>query len=119
VEHPGLHKVIGALYRLHAEGQPSDLDHLRERLDNERLWERLQDLYESGLDYPDRPTVFEKVSARFRERKLQRRKLAILNELQDATEEAMKLDLLRQLNELNTRSQGPGVRDQEPGVRGQ
>ncbi len=70
VEHPGLRKVIEALYRLHAEGQPADLDHLHGLLDNERLWDRLQDLQQSGLDYPDRPKVFQKVLERFRERRL-------------------------------------------------
>lgn len=101
MEHPGLRKVIEALYRLHAEGQPADLDHLRDRLDNERLWNSMRDLQDRGLDYPDRPGVFQKVLARFRERNRLRRKQAILNEIQDAPDEATKLALLRQLRELN------------------
>jgi DNA primase len=102
VEHPGLSKVIEALYRLHAEGQPADLDHLHGRLDNERLWDKLQDLQQSGLDYPDRPKVFQKVLERFRDRRRLRRKQALLNQLQDAPDQATKLDLLRQLRDLNT-----------------
>ncbi len=102
VEHPGLNKVLEALYRLHAQGQPADLDHLHGSLDNERLWEKLQDLRESGLDYPDRPKVFQKVLERFRERRRSRQKQTLLNQLQDAPDEATKLALLRQLRDLNT-----------------
>jgi DNA primase len=99
VEHPGLRKVIEALYRLHAEGQPADLDHLHGRIDNERLWDRVLILHENGLDYPDRPHVFQKVLERFRERAEGRRKHAILNQLQDASDEATKLALLKQLRD--------------------
>lgn len=96
LEHPGPRKVIEALYRLHALGQPVDLDHLREHLDNERLWSQLHLLQERGLDYPDRPALFEKVVARFRERQEQRRRQAIKNQMQDA-DPATMLDLLREL----------------------
>ena len=98
VEHPGLRKVIEALYRLHAQGQPADLDHLHERLDNERLWDRLQDLQQQGLDYPDRPMMFQKVLERFRERKALRSKQAIKNQMQDA-DPAAALELLRKLRD--------------------
>jgi DNA primase len=98
VENTGLRKVIEALYLLHAEGQPSDLDHLHERVDNEKTWRRIQDLQQSGLDYEDRPAVFQKVVARFRERKEQRRKQAIKNQMQDA-DPADALELLRKLRD--------------------
>lgn len=101
MEHPGLYKVIESLYRLHALGQPADLDHLRDVLDNERLWDKLQDLQLQGLDCPDRPDVFRKVMVRFRERRLQRRKQALINQLQQAADEATKLTLLRQLRDLS------------------
>ena len=68
MEHPGLRKVLARLYRLQAEGQPPDLDHLREPLDNERLWDSMHDLHDRGLDYADRHHVFQKVLERFRER---------------------------------------------------
>lgn len=98
VEHPGLRNVIEALYRLHAEGLPADLDHLRERLNNERLWDRLHDLQLRGLDYPDRLDVWNKVLTRFRERRETRRKQEIKNQLQDA-DPAASLALLRKLKE--------------------
>jgi hypothetical protein len=90
--------VIEGLYLLHAEGKPSDLDHLHERVDNEQTWRRIQDLQQSGLDYEDRPAVFQKVVARFRERKEQRRKQAIKNQMQDA-DPADALELLRKLRD--------------------
>ena len=100
MEHPGLRKVIEALYRLHAQGQPPDLDHLRGRLDNESMWGILEDLQQRGLDYPDRHDVFQKVVARFRERKKLRRKQALLIELKDAVDDAARAAILRQLNDL-------------------
>lgn len=103
MEHPGLRKVIEALYCLHAGGHKADLDHLHGRLDNERLLDKLHDLQATGLDLPDRQWVFQKVLERFRERRLQRRKQALLNQLQDAPDDASKLAILRQLKDLNTR----------------
>jgi DNA primase len=100
MEHPGLRKVIEALYRLHAEGHKADLDHLHGRLDNERLLDKLHDLQTTGLELPDRPWVFQKVLERFRERRLQRQKQALLNQLQDAPDDASKLAILRQLKDL-------------------
>jgi hypothetical protein len=92
--------VIEALYRLHAEGQPTDLDHLRAPLDNERIWTKLHDLQLRGLEYPDRPNVYEKVLARFRDRRLRRSKQALLNQLQEAADEMTKVSILGQLRDL-------------------
>jgi DNA primase len=100
MEHPGLRKVIEALYSLHAEGHKADLDHLHGRLDNERLLDKLHDLQTTGLGLSDRPWVFQKVLERFRERREQRQKQALLNQLQDAPDVASKLDILRQLKDL-------------------
>jgi len=101
VEHPRSSKVIEALYRLHASGQPADLDHLREPLDNERLWSQLHLLQERGESYPDRPAMFAKVVARFRERQLGRRKQALMTQLQDAPDAATRMDILKQMRDLN------------------
>jgi hypothetical protein len=70
-------------------------------LDNERLWERLHELRMSGLDYPDRPMVYQRVLERFRERRRTRRKQALLNQLQDAPDEPTKIRLLGELRDLN------------------
>ena len=97
VEHPRSRKVIEALYRLHASGQPADLDHLREPLDNETLWSQLHLLQERGEDHPDRASMFQTVVERFRERRWARRKQAIMNQLQNGVDEATRLTLLREL----------------------
>ena len=97
MENPGLRKVIEILYGLVAEGLPADLDHLHGRLDNERWWDRIQELQQRGLEYPDRPLVFQKVLERFRERKELRRRQAIKNEMQDAADPATALELLRKV----------------------
>jgi DNA primase len=97
LEHPGLRKVIEALYRLHAQGQTADLDHLQGNLDD-RLWNRLHDLQEHGFDYPDRPAVYQNVLKRFRERRDSRNKLALKNQLQTA-DPASSLELLKKLRD--------------------
>ena len=102
VEHPGLRKVIEALYCLHAEGQTADLDSLQDRVDNERLWAKVLELQEHGQEYTDRPWVYQKVQERFAERRLQRRKQALLQQLHDAIDEAAKTALLQQLRDLTT-----------------
>lgn len=102
IEHPGLRKIAEALYSLHAEGQPADLDHLRGRMDNERnerIWDRVHQFQDRGLDYPDRPEMFRKVLERFRERRKQQQKQAIMNRMQDATDPVTALELLRQLKD--------------------
>jgi DNA primase len=101
MEHPGLRKVIEALYRLHAEGHKADLDHLHGCLDNERLLDKLHDLQSTGLDLPDRPWVYQKVLERFQDRRVQRRKQALLNQLKDAKDDASKLAILKQLKDSN------------------
>ena len=112
LEHPRSRKVIEALYRLHASGQPADLDHLREPLDNEELWSKLHLLQERGESYPDRPMMLKKVAARFRERRIQRRKQALTRKMQEAPDVATRMAILRELNDLNqTENQAPGDKD--------
>jgi len=101
LEHPKVRKVIEAIYRLHASGQPADLDHLREPLDNERLWSQLHLYQENGDRDPDRPGTFKKVAARFRERRIQRRKQALSRKMQEAPDVATRMAILRELNDLN------------------
>ncbi len=98
IEHPGLRKIVEALYRLHAEGQPPDLDHLHGRLDNEQIWHKLHLYQDRGLEYPDRPEMFRKVLERFLVRQKQRRSQAILLQMQNA-DPATSLELLRQLKD--------------------
>ena len=112
IEHPGLRKVIEALYSLHAQGHKADLDHLHGRLDNERLLDKLHDLQTIGLELPDRPWVFQKVLERFRERRLQRQKQALLNQLQDAPDERHASLAILQGNNYRT-SKFTGIRSKD------
>jgi DNA primase len=98
IEHPGLGKVIEAIYSLHAEGRPPDLELLRVRIDNEPLAEKLFDLQERGEICQEKPWVFQKILAHFRERRAERCQQAIKNQLQDADTVA-SLELLRKLRE--------------------
>lgn len=112
LEHPRSKKVIEALYRLHASGQPADLDHLREPLDNEDLWSKLHLLQERGESYPDRPRMLRKIAARFRERRLQRRKQALTRKMQEAPDALTRMAILRELNDLNqNENQASGDKD--------
>ena len=69
LEHPGLRQLLEGLYRLHAEGLKPDLDHLRGRLDNERLLAKAEELHERGLRQPDRQAYLDGVLAWIRERR--------------------------------------------------
>jgi DNA primase len=112
LEHPRSRKVIEAIYRLHASGQPADLDHLREPLDNEDLWSKLHLLQERGESYPDRPGMLIKVIERFRECRMKRQKQALSRQMQDAPDDATRMAVLRQLRDLNqTKDEAPGAKD--------
>ena len=54
-----------ALYRLHASGQTADLDHLHGFIDNDRLWAKVLEFHERGLDYADRSWMLQKILERF------------------------------------------------------
>ncbi len=68
VEHPGLQKLLTALRRLHADGRPPDLDHLRNYIDNERLLEKALLMHDRGMAQPDPASAYAKVLERFREK---------------------------------------------------
>ena len=99
VEHPGLRLLLEGLYRLHAEGQQPDLDHLRGRLDNERLLDRAQGFRDRGLAQSDRPAYLQTVLARFRERREQRRMQDLKNQVLAAGDHHSAVQLLRQLQQ--------------------
>lgn len=86
MEHPGLRLLLEGLYRLHAEGLKPDLDHLRERLDNEALLDKAQELRDRGLGQKDRLDYLQMVLARFRERKGKRRLEELKNQARTAAD---------------------------------
>jgi len=101
VEHPGLRKLLDGLYRLHAEGQPADLDHLQGRLDNERLRNHAMLLQDEGALQLDPQSAYDKVRARFREKKEARRQQELKNQVLAANDHDSAIELLARLRNPN------------------
>lgn len=94
--HPGLRLLLEGLYRLRAEGQSPDLDHLRARIDKPRLLAKALELQERGVAKTDRAAFLEEVLGRFRERRSQRVKQELQNQLH-AADDSTAIELLRRL----------------------
>ncbi|MBI3410462.1 MAG: toprim domain-containing protein, partial [Planctomycetes bacterium] len=97
MEHPGLKQLLEGLYRLHAEGVQPGLDHLRGRLDNEKLLDKAREFQERGLLHKDRSGYLQSVLARFEERRSQRRTQDLKSQVQVAGDHDSAVELLRQL----------------------
>jgi DNA primase len=105
LEHPGLRQLLEGLYQLSTEGVKPDLDHLRERLHNERLLGKAQQLQERGYEWLDGAAELRHVLARFRERQVDRvqhelRAALAAGDVQQAAE------LQRELKELTSQETG-------------
>jgi DNA primase len=81
IEHPRLRLLLELLYRLSAEGEVPDLDHVRLRIDNPALMARALELQEMGRAHGDRPGWLQKILACFRERQELPVKQQIQNQL--------------------------------------
>jgi DNA primase len=81
VEHPGLRQLLEALYELSESGLEPDLDHLQERLHNERLLGKARELQDRGFEYVDGAAELRDVVKRFRERPVARLKQALAEAL--------------------------------------
>jgi len=98
LEHPGLRLLLEGLYRLHAEGLTPDLDHLRGRLDNEKLLDKAVGLRERGLVQTDRSAYLLDVLARLRERRLLRkRQQELKTQVKAAPDHVSARELLKKL----------------------
>jgi len=97
IQHPGLRQVLEGLYALHAEGLEPSLDQLRVRIPNPRLAEYILKLCDVGRHNPDRPGYLEKLLKFFRDRRVERDKQEISNQLHAASDHTAALELLRQL----------------------
>jgi len=97
IEHPGLRRLVEELYRLHAEGLAADLDHLQGRLDNERLLDAALRLQDTGLRQLDRPSAYQKVLARFVEKRNARRTQELKNQVLSANDHDQAIELLARL----------------------
>jgi DNA primase len=103
IEHPGLRLLLGCLYRIEAEGRQADLDHLRGRLDNERLLETARKLQERGLEIADGSAELRGVAARFVERRITQLKQSLRERL-EAGDTAAAAELQERLKELSRQS---------------
>ncbi len=95
IEHAGTRKLIEGLYRLHAEGETPDLDHLYGRLDD-ALLDRVRYYEHAGQDLKDRRGCLKKVLERYRERARARQSRELISRLQSA-DAAEARELLRKL----------------------
>jgi DNA primase len=102
VEHPELRQLLELLYRLHAEGRVPDVDHLRGRLDDERLLDKAELLRERGLSQPDRGAYLRDILDRIRERRqLRRRQHDLKTQVQAAPDHDTARELLKKLHSSN------------------
>ena len=102
LEHPGLRQLLEGLYRLHAEGLKPDLDHLRGRLDNERLLAKADEFRERGLAQSDRQAYLDDVLTWIRQRReLRARQHDLKTQVRAAMDHVSALALLKNLKPNN------------------
>lgn len=101
IEHAGLRRLFEGLGKLAEEGRPADLDHLRGRIDNEKLLAKAQEMQDRGasLDPAKRQEVLTDVLNRFRLKRDQRRTRAIQNQATATQNHADAIELLKQLRQ--------------------
>jgi DNA primase len=102
IEHPGLRRVLVALYGLQAGGRTPDLDRLREQLDNEKLLQKVFELQDRGLNHRDRNVAYEQIVGRFREVERRRFHSNLMAEMESLTDPAAKIELLAKLKTSQT-----------------
>jgi len=99
IEHPRLRLLLEVLYRLQAEGEVPDLDHVRWRIDNPALIARAMELQDVGRLHADRSGWLRQILERFRERQALPEKIEIKNQLRAVSDDTEAFNLLRQLQE--------------------
>ncbi|MGE3806646.1 MAG: DNA primase, partial [Gemmataceae bacterium] len=97
LEHPGLRRLLEAIYRLHTESGRVDLDELRALLDNPRLGEKVLEFADLGRRNADRAGWLRDLLAEFEKHRLQPAKAELKSKLQAARDHTEAVDLLRQL----------------------
>ncbi len=97
IRHPTVRRLVEALYRLHAAGEPPDLDQLRLQIDDPRLAEYLLRLQDVGRSVSDRSAWLRNLVVRFRERDRLTETQELQNQLHAADTHDQALALLRRL----------------------
>jgi len=104
LEHPGLQKMLAGLYHLQEVGEPSEVDGLRDLLDNPPLSAKALELQEVGRVVTDRGRALRAVLDGFRNRRRGLLRRQLKDQLTAAPSHEAALDLLRK---LQTRTTGP------------
>jgi DNA primase len=97
IKHPVMRDLVAALYRLHAAGEPPELDQLRLEIDDPELSDKLLRLQFVGRQHPDRRASLNKILTAFRERQVLTETKELQNQLRAAGDHDQALALLRQL----------------------
>jgi DNA primase len=99
MEHPGLRKLLEALYALHAAGHVPEVDRLRDMIDNPRLIDHALRMQEKGRAEPDRSAWLAQVLAEFRRLRELRRKQGLQDQLHGAADHQAAVELLRRMQD--------------------
>jgi DNA primase len=97
LQHPGVRRLIEALYAMLDEGEPPDIEGLRYRIDSGPLIAYAFRARDIGLTVTDRSAWLERLLLEFQKRRAGARKQELHNQLHAAGDDATALELLRQL----------------------
>lgn len=98
IVHPGLRRLLGGLYALHAAGLPATLDRLRQDLqDSAPLLNKAFQLLNDGADRPNRPAELAGLLAHFRQRRERSATDELKSRLHAAPDDRTGMEILRRL----------------------
>ena len=97
LEHPGLIRMANALFDLLDAGLVPDVDHLRNKIDSEKLLEHALIFQDRGLFHADKAAAYDKVIGRFREIRGLRAGHEIKNQVSSVNDHDQARELLRKL----------------------
>lgn len=99
IGHPGVRRLVEAMFALHDDGQTPDIERLRERIDNPPLVAYAFRARDIGRQESDRERWLAQIIAEFMKRRQRPRKVELNNQLHAVADHAQALALLRQLQE--------------------
>jgi DNA primase len=102
IGHPGLRRMLAALYDLQAAGDSPTLDALRVRLDGDPVMSKALEWQEVGLNNPDRDDWLRQILTRFQERRRQSVTQELQSQLRAATDFETARELFRQLQQKSS-----------------
>jgi DNA primase len=97
IKHPGLRQLLEGLYLLYSRGETPELDALRPTIENPRLAEYALRMKDDGRQLPNRAACLRDLLAEFRMLRERPRKQELQNQLHAASDPAVYLELLKQL----------------------